>query len=139
MREHVDLEELADRRRLNGEPLWWQTLSVCRVEKADTLLFITAGDRDDDPWYPSEEALTFCNRCPVRVQCLDWALVHNECGTWGATSEYQRRQLRRTGSRATCPACGGHEIVVEDSFEICLGCATSWPALHPVDRRRAAG
>lgn len=120
-------EQRAARRKIRGDPLWWQELAACR--NADDSIFITFGDRDDDPWYPSDEALAFCNICPVRVVCLDWALVHKELGTWGGTSEYQRRQLRRTRSRSTCPSCGSHDITTEDQYEICLSCAVSWPTL----------
>ena len=39
--------------------------------------------------------------CPVRDQCLEYALEHNEkFGVWGGTSERERRKLqrqRRTG------------------------------------------
>lgn len=137
----LDLERIALRRRLSGDPLWWQTLSECRKRDADPNLFLTAGDGDDDPWYPGDGALSFCNFCEVRVTCLDFALKNHELGTWGGTSEYQRRQLRRTQSRATCPACGGHDIVVDQQrYEICLSCATSWPTLRqPVDKREATG
>lgn len=135
----VPREIIAELRRVAGDPLWWQTIGQCRVQNADLNLFITNGDLEDDPWYPSCEALAYCNICPVRIECLDWALRNKERGTWGGTSEYQRRQLRRTQSRATCPSCGGHDIVVEDQHEICISCATSWPTLRPVDRNEIAG
>lgn len=142
MNEGERLERIAQSLRDEGDPLWWQPLGQCRREKADPDLFITVGDRDDDPWYPSPDALRYCNVCPVRVHCLDWALLNKECGTWGGTSEYQRRQLRRTQSRATCPACGAHDIEMNSikGHEICMSCATSWPTLtQDVDNRKAAG
>lgn len=139
----AQLRDVAERRRRAGDPLWWQTLGECRVRDADLSIFITAGDQDDDPWYPPDGAMAFCNLCPVRVHCLDYGLAHHEHGVWGGTSEYQRRQLRRAQSRATCPGCGGHDIVVEGRHEVCLGCAVSWPTLdarqEPVDRRKATG
>jgi WhiB family redox-sensing transcriptional regulator len=36
-----------------------------------------------------------CARCPVRVECLDYALANNEKdGIWGGTSGRERRRLK---------------------------------------------
>lgn len=44
---------------------------------------------------PTEPAKRVCASCPVRQECLDWALEANEKhGVWGGMSERQRRQLR---------------------------------------------
>jgi WhiB family redox-sensing transcriptional regulator len=51
---------------------------------------------------PSSPANAICMACPVRVECLDFALSINERqGIWGGTSENERRVLRRqwTGTR----------------------------------------
>ena len=43
------------------------------------------------------EAKVVCARCPVRAECLDFALVTNqEAGVWGGASEEERRRLRRS-------------------------------------------
>jgi hypothetical protein len=45
----------------------------------------------------AEDAKAVCRACPVRVECLEYALVTNQTlGVWGGTSERQRRRLRRT-------------------------------------------
>lgn len=37
-----------------------------------------------------------CGECPVKVDCLDYALETNQdSGIWGGTSEEERRTLRR--------------------------------------------
>ena len=37
-----------------------------------------------------------CSGCPVRSECLDFAITTNqEFGVWGGTSEDERRVLRR--------------------------------------------
>ena len=37
-----------------------------------------------------------CRTCPVRQDCLNWALDHHEIhGVWGGTSERERRMIRR--------------------------------------------
>jgi WhiB family redox-sensing transcriptional regulator len=35
-----------------------------------------------------------CNSCPVKVECLDYALHVRVIGFWGGTSEIERRRLR---------------------------------------------
>ena len=38
-----------------------------------------------------------CGHCPVRAECLDFALVTNqESGVWGGATEEERRRLRRS-------------------------------------------
>lgn len=56
---------------------------------------------DPDAFFPergasSREAKDICHECPVREQCLEYALTNNETfGIWGGLSERQRRPLRR--------------------------------------------
>lgn len=43
-------------------------------------------------------AKAVCNRCPVRAECLQWALENPEMsrqGVWGGVGERARRKLRR--------------------------------------------
>jgi WhiB family redox-sensing transcriptional regulator len=41
-------------------------------------------------------ALALCATCPVRTQCLNYALEHNERhGIWGGTTRIERRAMRR--------------------------------------------
>lgn len=71
-------------------------------------------------------AQLWCRACPVRTQCLAWAMLHGAEGYWGGTSTYQRAQLRRVRTRAKCPLCLGTALVYEDPHEMCLGCGISW-------------
>jgi WhiB family redox-sensing transcriptional regulator len=42
------------------------------------------------------EALALCDTCPVRAQCLEYALRNKESyGVWGGTTPEQRRRMRR--------------------------------------------
>jgi WhiB family redox-sensing transcriptional regulator len=42
-------------------------------------------------------AKVVCGHCPVRGDCLDFALVTNqESGVWGGATEEERRRLRRS-------------------------------------------
>jgi WhiB family redox-sensing transcriptional regulator len=63
-----------------------------------------ASCRDVDPeiFFPvsakpefAREALAICATCPVREQCLSWALEIGADGVWGGTTDEQRRDLRR--------------------------------------------
>lgn len=38
-------------------------------------------------------ALRLCQRCPVRSECLQHAVEHNEQGIWGGTYHTERRQM----------------------------------------------
>lgn len=55
---------------------------------------------DPDLFFPElgespEPAKRLCRGCPVRLQCLDYALRHRERhGVWGGTTEYERRGMR---------------------------------------------
>ena len=68
----------------------------------------TAACRDTDPdlFFPVgttgyalvqiDRAKEVCGECPVKVDCLDYALETNQdSGIWGGTSEEERRTLRR--------------------------------------------
>lgn len=55
----------------------------------------------DDFWFPEQggvvrEAKRICSGCPVRDECLGYALEHNEAfGIWGGFTERERRRLKR--------------------------------------------
>jgi len=34
-----------------------------------------------------------CKHCPVRIDCLEYAVVHKERGIWGGLTERERRKL----------------------------------------------
>ncbi|GAB7065851.1 hypothetical protein JCM12141A_01400 [Mycolicibacterium hodleri] len=56
---------------------------------------------DPDAFFPekggsTKEAKKICLGCPVKQQCLQWALDHDErFGIWGGLSERERRRLKR--------------------------------------------
>lgn len=72
------------------------------------------------------QAQQWCNGCPVRTQCLNWAMLHGCEGYWGGTTTYQRNQLRRIRTRAKCPLCLSTSLVYTDPHELCLACGVSW-------------
>jgi len=66
----------------------WHQHGACRG--ADPNLFFPARGES------VKEAKAVCARCPVRAECLEYALTNQEkFGVWGGLSERERRQLRR--------------------------------------------
>ena len=70
------------------QPLPWQGEALC-------------AQTDPEAFFPEKggstrEAKRICNRCPVRTDCLEYALSHDErFGIWGGLSERERRRLKR--------------------------------------------
>lgn len=121
-------------------PHEWPQRPACADVPPDRweALFSSPGDADDEPPFPPKEALAYCDVCPVRLLCLNWALSPQRDadgntfylqGVLGGTSSYQRRQLRRPMERRSCPACGSGEMYTENRHEVCMSCGVSWPAL----------
>nr|WP_197702423.1 MULTISPECIES: WhiB family transcriptional regulator [Corynebacterium] len=56
---------------------------------------------DPEAFFPEKggstrEAKRICQGCPVRDDCLEFALEHDErFGIWGGLSERERRRLKR--------------------------------------------
>lgn len=86
--------------RLAGRPpnpdpdLSWRAEASCRDTSPELFFPIgTTGQAIDQ----IDAAKYVCMGCPARVECLEFALSTNQdSGVWGATSEEDRRFLRRT-------------------------------------------
>lgn len=48
-------------------------------------------------WATAQHAMAVCRACPVRRQCLEFAIEHNEEGIWGGTTRPQRTRGRAVG------------------------------------------
>jgi WhiB family redox-sensing transcriptional regulator len=42
------------------------------------------------PGQKARRAKTFCSNCPVKRECLEFALIYNEDGIWGGTTKAER-------------------------------------------------
>lgn len=105
-------------------------------------------------WFPesasAQRALTkICMSCPVRKQCLTWALETGEhSGVWGGLTE---RELRKTaaltpqgtrrarpGSKLCCPWCYDNDLsMVAEERVRCATCGFEWPSLLADDKALA--
>ncbi len=71
----------------------WRELGSCR--KLDTNQFFPIGQTGEAE-VKIARAKKVCVGCPVRQECLDFAITTNqEYGVWGGHSEEERRVLRR--------------------------------------------
>ncbi|OSC34901.1 WhiB family transcriptional regulator [Mycolicibacillus koreensis] len=72
----------------SATPEEWQDRALC-------------AQTDPEAFFPEKggstrEAKKICQRCPVRNECLEYALAHDErFGIWGGLSERERRRLKR--------------------------------------------
>jgi WhiB family redox-sensing transcriptional regulator len=64
-------------------------LAACRgMETSDFV-------KNDDGFDYSDQVKNACARCPVMVECRDYAVKHERYGYWGGTSPNQRASIRR--------------------------------------------
>lgn len=75
----------------------WRHRAACLDE--DPELFFPVGNAGPAV-LQTERAKAVCGRCPVRAECLRWALESGqENGVWGGLSEDERRALNRRNRR----------------------------------------
>lgn len=93
------LSEPAERAARRG---WWQA-AACRTADPDIFFPVSAhGPGRED----IARAKAVCARCPVRRQCLQFALAtHQVHGVWGGTTEEERE--RHMSARPAAPAQRG--------------------------------
>src|ERR1039457_5823411 len=90
-------------------PNWgWQDAAACRGE--DLLLFFGPdGERQPEREIRERKAKGVCAACPVRLECLNYAVSRPEkYGTWGGLNEDERSAERRRRMRRGNAARGQH-------------------------------
>lgn len=81
-------------------------------------------------WFPenshdpkTKQARSICKTCPVRIDCLDFALARNDEGIWAGYTMRQRRKLRRaqgTTKMVVCARCKElYQVQFEDRTSYC--------------------
>lgn len=67
----------------------WRDQAACRGERTD-IFFSSLGE---------EAAYQLCARCPVREECLEYALETGQTlGVWGGTNELERHEMLRAAT-----------------------------------------
>ncbi|MEE8601916.1 WhiB family transcriptional regulator [Euzebya tangerina] len=72
----------------------WQTHGLCRT--IDSSIFFPPAQFEHKPERETREkrAKAICGECPVKAECIDWALTTKEPhGVWGGYSESERKQI----------------------------------------------
>lgn len=79
-----------------SDRLGWMTGAACRAPGIDPGVFFPGRGED----YARAKAI--CATCPVRAQCLAYAMAppREKFGVWGGLSERERRRLARRQARA---------------------------------------
>jgi WhiB family redox-sensing transcriptional regulator len=87
-------------------PNWgWQDRAACRGEEV-VLFFGPDGERQPERDVRERRAKQLCESCPVRTECLGYAVTRPEkYGTWGGLNEDERsaerrRRMRRANANA---------------------------------------
>jgi WhiB family transcriptional regulator, redox-sensing transcriptional regulator len=73
----------------------WPQRTACRIE--DPGIFFPAHGA------PGIEARRVCDRCPVRIDCLEHATTKDEWGIWGGLDRDQRRALGNGADEQVSP------------------------------------
>jgi WhiB family redox-sensing transcriptional regulator len=75
------------------DPAGWRAQAACQSYDPD--LFFPVGVTGDAE-VQINQAKAVCAACPVRGECLDFAIQTNqEYGVWGGAAEDERRGMRR--------------------------------------------
>lgn len=92
----MSLQATLHRIQIDEEP--WQLRAACRGP--ETWLFFppSHSERKDEREERESRAKQICGRCPVRVECLDYAIRTREpYGIWGGLTEAERQDLLVSG------------------------------------------
>lgn len=76
----------------------WRDRAACLQQNPE--LFFPVGFTEA-AHFQLERAKRVCADCPVREECLQWALkLGLDHGVWGGASEEERRSIKRRAARA---------------------------------------
>ncbi len=74
----------------------WRVYGACRGDNAVHFFAPPHFERKPEKDLREGQARALCRACPVRQECLDYALTVGEShGIWGGLNELERRRLLR--------------------------------------------
>jgi WhiB family redox-sensing transcriptional regulator len=105
---------LASSLALGSADYTWRHNALCR--DTDPELFFPVGTTGQALLQISR-AKEVCCECPVKIDCLDFAMETNQdTGIWGGTSEEERRQIRReAAARARAARLAANNGAIQNS------------------------
>ncbi len=72
----------------------WQRTGLCRGNHAYLFFPPSAVERKEERERREHKAKAICSVCPVKSECLEFALeIREPYGIWGALTETERRQV----------------------------------------------
>jgi WhiB family redox-sensing transcriptional regulator len=78
----------------------WQWRAACRDEDAALFFAPNRPESKEERLAREREAKAICAICPVRPECLDYAVrIKEPHGIWGGLNELERRYLIRERER----------------------------------------
>lgn len=78
----------------------WQIKAACRGPHSEVFFPPSGSERKEERLDRERAAKSICSTCPVRTDCLNYAMrIHEPHGIWGGLNEQERKQLseRRAG------------------------------------------
>ena len=75
----------------------WQVKAACRGPQSSAFFPPSHFERKDEKEDRETRAKGICAKCPVRPECLEYALrIKEPHGIWGGLNEVERKQLLAT-------------------------------------------
>jgi len=106
----------------------WQDEAACKG--ADVNIFFPSNRHE------SALACQYCKKCPVKQECLDFAVTeHLEGGVYGGLSEAERDRLRRLKARR-CETCDAEYLSTSHTARYCPDCRGDYRHERAVAARR---
>ena len=79
----------------------WQWRAACRGEDANLFFPPNHVEEREARLLREQQAKAICATCPVRIECLEYAVRTREShGIWGGLNELERRILTRQRERS---------------------------------------
>lgn len=84
--------------KTSHDPKTWADRALCRTERIPVdYFYLETGDT-----YQATIVRRYCQRCPVKNQCLQTALdAHDPNGIWGGQTPNERRRTTRAQKAPT--------------------------------------
>lgn len=72
----------------------WQGKAACRGPQARVFFPPSHFERKDEKEFREASAKRICAQCPVRRECLNYAIsIREQHGIWGGLNEIERRHV----------------------------------------------